>query len=977
MTGVVVQAGTVTGGVHIRMPGRDVVVPRQLPSAPRRFTGRERELDRIVSLVGTATGGGGAVVVSAINGMPGAGKTALVLHAARRLSERFPDGQFFLDLHGHTAGRRPVEAVDALGSLLVADGVSPRFLPVGLDDRAALWRSRVTGRRVLLVLDDAAGHAQVEPLLPGSDAGMVLITSRRRLSALDADSLELGILTGHEAAQMFLRLVPVARTDRAAVEELVDLSGRLPLAIVLLAGILNSRPQWTVRSLVSDISAATSRLARLKVDDRAVAAAFELSYRCLPGIGQRLFRRLGLHPGATVDPYAVAALEEVPVAEAAERLRVLYDDHLLDEPTQGYYRMHELLREYARDLAAAEPAQQRGRAVGRLLDYYQHTTAIACLAFSRNSRARAPVVARVPPTVPQLSDSGAALRWLRAERGNILACVDHAYACADDTRAVGLTAAAAPFLRYAGPWDVAVRCHENAVDAAQREGDRHGVAQALGDLGEIRSLTSDFSGAIEALRRALAIWRDLVVLGGEADALTGLGVVQEQTGEYGAAIDSYESALAIYRGIADRSGEANVHRGLGAVYLYIGDYPAGIRMHERALALYLELDDRLGEGNAHCALGNLGWLTGDYPGATTSLEQAIGIFQQEGDRNGLATALNNLGIVLHLSGSFDRAGRAQERALGLYRALGNRRGEGNALNELGIARWLNGDYGGARQALRQALGIHRAIHDRRGEANALHQLGAVHRLVGRYQDAITTLRRGLVVFREIHDRRGEANVLNEMANSLWIIGDYGQATELLTRAQAIQRDVGDQYGEANALQQVGTIRRLTGDAPGAGEALVRAVGLQRDVGDSRGEAATLRQLGALHMDARDYVAAAQALRRALQLHRRVGDRVGEAGTLHRIGSLHLARGRPDIASRCYRRGVALARDLKAPWEEATGLEGLGRVAEHLADVRSAATALNQALDIYHRIGTADATRLAAQTTTNPAWQRPERDTPPD
>ena len=331
-------------------PAATWTLPRDVAS----FTGRREELAGLLAATAAAPGG-----VSAIDGMAGVGKTAFAIHAAHQLAPRFPDGQLFLDLHAHTVGQRPVAPADALESLLLTAGLAARHIPSDLDRREALWRDRLAGRRVLIVLDDAATHEQVEPLLPGAGGCRVLVTSRRRLAALkDAEPLTLGTLPPTLATDLLTRLVGtrVSEADPATIALLVELCGHLPLAIGLVAGRLRSHPAWTASDMARTLQDAQDGLSELQAEDVAVEAAFALSYHHLPADRQRLFRRLGRHPGPEIDAPLAAVLDGTDVATVRAGLEALYNDHLIEEPRPGRYRFHHLIRSFARAL----PAENEG-----------------------------------------------------------------------------------------------------------------------------------------------------------------------------------------------------------------------------------------------------------------------------------------------------------------------------------------------------------------------------------------------------------------------------------------------------------------------------------------------------------------------------------------------------------------------------------------------------------------------------------------
>jgi hypothetical protein len=323
-----------------------------LPADTSAFTGRSRQLEEICAAAAQAAEAGRVAAIHAIDGMPGVGKTALAVHAGHRVADMFPDRQLFVDLHAHTPGQQPLDPADALAILLGADGVDPRYLPDSLDGRAAMWRDRLAGKRVLLILDNAASSGQVAPLLPGAAGCLVLVTSRRFLGDLPSAlvPVPLDTLPAGEAATMFASLAPRAAAEPGKVAEMVALCGRLPLAISLLASLFARHQSWTMDDLIGETKA---KLLTIKAENRTVAAAFELSYQYLTDRQQRFFRHLGLHPGPDIDPYAAAALTGLPYEETAELLDGLHGDRLLAEPVPRRYQMHNLIHEYARSLAAA------------------------------------------------------------------------------------------------------------------------------------------------------------------------------------------------------------------------------------------------------------------------------------------------------------------------------------------------------------------------------------------------------------------------------------------------------------------------------------------------------------------------------------------------------------------------------------------------------------------------------------------------
>jgi tetratricopeptide (TPR) repeat protein/transcriptional regulator with XRE-family HTH domain len=798
---------------------------RTLPRDISSFTGRQQEL---AELVDAASGAGGVVGIHAIGGMAGVGKTAFAVHAAHRLADRFPGGQIFLPLHGHTPGQQPVDPADALVSLLLAAGVAPAQIPPGTEARMAVWRDRLAGRKLLLVLDDAVGSEQVRPLLPGSGASLVLITSRRHLSALeDATAISLDTLPAEEAAGLLVRLAvrPGLGAGDPGVREIARLCGFLPLAIGMVAGQLRHHPAWSAARRAADLAAERDRLELMATENLSVAAAFDLSYADLGPDLQRLFRRLGLHPGTEVDAYAAASLDGIDLAAARRGLEALYDHYLLTEVTQDRYRMHDLIGEHARILAwRLDPDHDREQATARLLDYYQHAAAIAAFLFARQARpGLAAAEGAMPTAVPGLASREEALAWARVERASLVACLDHATGISQHTRVIALTAGLAGLLRRDGTWSEAITRHMAAVRAGQHVGDRLGEANALSDLGDVRQLAGDYPAAAQALEQALDIYRDLGDRQGQANALSDLGAVRRLAGDYPAAAQAEEEALGIYRGLGDRLGEANALRIVGSLRLSTDDFPAAARALEQALAIYRDLGDRQGQANALRILGEVRMSTGDLPAAARALERALAICRNLGDRQGQGAALRALGTVRRLAGDYPAAARADEEALGIFRHIGSRLAQAHVLIELGAVRRATGDYPAAARALEQALSVCRDKGDRLGEAYALSELGAVRGATGDYPAAAQMMEQALGIHRDFGDRYGEAGTLNNKGTLHRVSGELEQAEACYQRALELSRAIANPWDQAHALAGLGRCALAAGHDTQAGSLLGQAL----------------------------------------------------------------------------------------------------------------------------------------------------------
>jgi tetratricopeptide (TPR) repeat protein/transcriptional regulator with XRE-family HTH domain len=687
---------------------------RALPRDIAAFTGRQAELARLMGALATAAAAGGGVVgIHAIDGMAGIGKTAFAVHAAHRLTGSFPDGQFFLPLHAHTAGQRPVDPADALASLLLTAGVPTAQIPPGLEARAARWRDVVAGKQVLLLLDDAASHEQVRPLLPGTAGSLVLVTSRRRLAALeDAAVISLDTLSPGEAAALLARLAarPGMRPGDVAVGDITRLCGYLPLAIGMIASQLRHHPAWSAAGLADELAAGRDRLALLHAENLSVAAAFELSYADLTPAQQRLFRHLGLVHGPSVDAYASAALDGIALDTARRHLNELYDQHLLTEPAPGRYQLHDLLRHHARTLVTADDPADSDIAAGRLLGYYLHTA----LAAGQHFAVWTATYHRKPPGEPPAHGPDLATRehaaaWLEVERLNLHAAVDHAARCGQAAHAVQIPAAIANFLLDHGHWAQASALHKTALAAARQAGDKSAQASASNQLGVVQQRMGDHRAAAASFEQAVALFGDVEEQPGLAYALNNLGLLHALTGDHRAAAAAHRHALHVARRTRDRLAEADTLNCLGVAQRLTGDYAAAAGGQQHALALFRELDHPWGQADALNQLGLAQQQTGDHPAAAASLQHALALFRELGHRLGQAETLNSLGDLASGTADNERAGVYYSQALAIARDIGAPLEEARALEGLGRAGLQDDDIGHAVARLRQALAIYHRL----------------------------------------------------------------------------------------------------------------------------------------------------------------------------------------------------------------------------------------------------------------------------
>ncbi|MFC4856972.1 tetratricopeptide repeat protein [Actinophytocola glycyrrhizae] len=804
-------------------------LPRDVVS----FTGRDAEVTGLVTRIDRAIEQGDAAI-HVVDGMPGVGKTAFAVHVAHRVAGKFPDGHLFLELRGHTPGQQPVTPVDALGSLLLAVGVAARHVPAALDDRARLWRDRLAGRKMLLLLDDVADHEQVRALLPGTAGCQVVLTSRHRLAGLeDARPLPLGVLPAAQAVEMFLRLA--GRSPDGDESELVRLCGHLPLAIGLAAGRLRSHPTWDVRYLTEQLVSTRDRLAEIRADDRSVVTAFAASYRDLPADVQRLFRRLSLHPGIDFDLDAAAAMGRGGVDATRARLETLYLNNLVEEPAPGRFRLHDLIRHFAGTLIAADPDEDPDAVVERVLDYYVHVATTAAELLPQHDRVLEPRCGTPPAHAPRLATTADAVRWFAAERINLSSCVEYSRGHGRARHTVHLAAVLHSYLAQQGHWDDALAIHDVACRVAERTGDLRGLAVSLRNRGVVRHLLEDYPAALTDLVRAHQLYAQRGDLMGAADVIQCIGTVQYATGDYAAATANLSAALALCEEVGDRFGVANARYRLGIVRHLTDDYRAAASELARAYTVFTEVGSRQGQADALSYLGLVQAMAGDHPPALRGLTGAAAMFERLGDRLGIANALCRTGFLLRVVGRYRESVAVAQRAHTLFADLGSCQGRANVLTTLAMARYLGGDRteednAAAVDTLEEARALCGKVGDRLSEAVIHNALGVLHLMAGRCHEATETLGRALELCADSRDRTGKAETLNNLGRLAWHWPEAGDAFSHHKRALELAREIGNQLEEARALEGMG--RCLVRDCHvGNGHAHLReALGLYERLG---------------------------------------------------------------------------------------------------------------------------------------------------
>lgn len=630
-------------------PTADVV--SALPMDTPDFTGRDAELAAIHDLTAEAER---AVVICTLAGMAGVGKTKLAVHAAHELvrAGRFDEIQLWADLRGFDPTSPPAEPAAVLEGFLGLLGVPRQLIPADPAQRAALYRDRLAGRRALVLLDNAADEEQVRALLPGSPGCLVLVTSRRDLPDLDgAHPLSLDVFSTEEAVALLARIAGEERitADPAAADRVVQLCGHLPIAVSLAAQRLRRRPSWPAATLAEKLAAA--RLAELHGSSRAIRAVFDLSYRALPPTSRRVFRLLGLHPADDVTAWSVAALADIEPREAEEILESLLDEHLVQQSTPARYRLHDLLRVYARE-RADDP--DRDEAVRRLLVWYLHTAERASRTLDPNGRPAPLDPEDTPKHVPDFADRTAAGDWCEAERPGLGSLVRAAVDRGEHGLAWRLPCALLSFFYLRKHWNDWVTTHELGLAAARRCGEVLGQARMLNNLGVFHSDRGRLDEAVSCHTAASPLFREVGDHLGEAWNLNNLGVAHNDLGQLTEAVDCYRRALPMFRLVGGVHGESITLSNLGDAYRQLAHVEQALTCLRRALDMQRRTGNLAGQRFTLCCLGDLHRDTGRRARAIADYRRALAISRDLGDRRGVAKLLDRLANTL------DSAGRAAD-----------------------------------------------------------------------------------------------------------------------------------------------------------------------------------------------------------------------------------------------------------------------------------------------------------------------------
>ncbi|MDO0913233.1 BTAD domain-containing putative transcriptional regulator [Streptomyces sp. DT2A-34] len=799
--------------------------PAELPHDAAGFAGRTDELVRLHRLLPSERepGRAGTVVISAIGGAAGIGKTALAVHWAHQVRDRFPDGQLYINLHGFDYDRSPLEPGEALELLLRSLGLAASEIPANHEAQGRVFRTLLAGRRMFVLLDNAASAEQVRPLLPGSATCCVVVTSRNRLGDLiardGAHALRLDLLQPDEARALLSRALGADRVDAddMAVDELIRLCGSLPLALRVAAARLAGDPALRTADLVAEMTEG-NRLEALEPDGDAgspLRTAFSVSYRVLSPGARRLFRLLGLFPGAEFTVEAAAALLDVSLSRARRLLGALAAAHLIEAPTAGRYRFHDLLREYAQERAQVEEAvADREAALKRVLLRYLHTTRAVAGTWH---------FPELPDDLASGDQAGSlsateAGRWLEAERANLLAVINHAAHYGPRPVAWHLVSALFGYFWLHLPratWQALAR---TALDAAVAEGDLFGQAAMHHSLAVIQWDWGHVREAADHNTRELAISRELDWRTGKAGALGVGGFLEWSMARLDRAHEGLTAGLLITRETGNRYLEAFGLNGLGMVSRDLG------RLREAAdhLELVVRRNAGISWWDDSLALQILGWVyweLGRLSDGLRVLGPKVATDDRGGYRNGRAMMLDAVAKINVELGHHDKALAQTDRALAMVRDLGRPWIQAGILNTVAAAHRRLAHFDRSLDADTQALALAQKARFKRAEADSVLGLSLTHQQLGHHEEARSHAEQALCLAREYGFGVVEGQALTVLCRTAEAGSADAAAVALGREALAVHRETGHRLGEARTLMALARAHRKTD--PAAAELMKR------------------------------------------------------------------------------------------------------------------------------------------------------------
>jgi tetratricopeptide (TPR) repeat protein len=787
-----------TPGVRelIASDGRNGRALLHLPPDTRDFTGRAEQVEEVIGLiVAAAASWGTALPIVCLSGQPGVGKTTLAIHVAHRVGGEFPDGQLYTNLRGTDA--RGHEPADVLAGFLRELGVDGADIPEGLDERARMYRAQLAGRRILVVLDNAADEAQVRPLLPGSPGCAVLVTSTSRLAALaGATAVPLELMPPGQAAELLAAIVGGARAaaEPEAVGEIARLCGYLPLALRIAGARLVSRPAWKIAWFVARLADESRRLDLLKAGDLEVRASFGLSYKGLDEAERRAFRMVGLL-AADFAAWNLAALIETDADEAEQLLEQLVDAVLVDiagVDATGLirYRLHDLLRAFAREcLVDTEPQGVREESLARLADQYIGAAELA----SALVHPGAPDPAGKPARQLLMKEvvRGDPWGWFMAERTNLVRLVEQVHAARWWDRTWQLAGLLPVMFDWRADWRSWEHTHQLALDAARQAADPDAEARIMCSLGVLYRELGRYDEAVALLTRAAEVFESRGDRDQRAAVLRNLGDAYRYQGRLAEALETFSAALATVRSASDSRSVAGVLNGMADAHRGLSQWDQASSAFRASIGMYRDLADRLEE-------------------ARTTVRYAL-VFR---DR-----FLSEQAVPL------------LEEGLRTVRELGDRRWEARAIRQLAVVHRNDGDTKTAVTMFAECMSVFGELEDRRGMAVVFRNRGDAQRLAGDLDEAGSDLSEALEAFQDIGDRRWAARTLLSLAGLARLRRDWVTARQRVDAALATFRGIGDRPAEARALRELALVLRDQGEVDASGTALSASREIFEALGD--------------------------------------------------------------------------------------------------------------------------------------------------
>ncbi|WP_244190228.1 AfsR/SARP family transcriptional regulator [Streptomyces hygroscopicus] len=770
--------------------------PRNLPYQPP-LIGRRSELEALMAAVSTEAREGPVLTLETVSGMAGVGKTAVAVDVARTLAPRFPAGQVFLDLRGHSPSQEPLSPGAALATLLRLFGTPADTIPVRLDELTALWRTTIADRRAVIVLDDAASPDQVAPLLPGNSPSLTIVTSRRHLTGLPhAIPLPLDVLPTDDAISLFRSFAGAARTqDITETARIVRLCGHLPLAIELVANRFRSRPSWTLTTLGERLARSPGPLGEIRNADQEILRAFALSYRALDTDQRTTFRRLGLHPGPDFTAESAAALLGRSPGETERLIESLLECHLLREPVPDRYRYHDLLGDYARMLAFSEDGERdREQALTRLTTFYLRAAEQADrMAYPRRIR----LATEQLPVLAGMRNADEARAWFTAERGNLLAVERHARTHDSRPSAARLAHAMAGFLEAECHWQDAADILQHAADHWSRTGDQPALCHALLCLSSNHANTGRYARAVEAGERALEIARATGDREAEWEAYRNLGVIHWHMGENETAVVLHQKALAISVASGNVLDQARSRNNTAISLLALGELDRALDHFQNAISGFRSAGEETGLIRTLNNVGDLYARRGDYTQARKAFEELLPLTEATGNTYAQAMVRTNLAANLAETGEITQALALHQQALTDFRLLGDRKSQATAYNGLGEAHFKKGSFEASIENHLKALDIAHDIGTTQEITRALRGLGQSELASGRLETAAEHLEAAIAAADKANARDEGARAQAILAEVRATAGDVTEARDLLRRALSTLRGLNER--EANRL----------------------------------------------------------------------------------------------------------------------------------------------------------------------------------